>query len=226
MAQNKWSKNELKASVEAYFDMLKKVKNNEGFKKSEYYQDLSDRFGRSVKAYGYRMSNISSVLALQGRNYLPGLKPLSNVGSNVVAELEAIIAEIEGTEVNPQIEFESKFIEIYTKKQKEKPAGANKPKSYQVTTTQYYTSPGVKAWVLKLANEKCELCKGKAPFITNQDIGYFELHHVVRLADGGSDTVENTVALCPNCHREMHFGKNNIEKTKTLYKNVKRLIKE
>ncbi|MGQ9558779.1 MAG: HNH endonuclease [Desulfurispora sp.] len=22
--------------------------------------------------------------------------------------------------------------------------------------------------------------------------------------DGGKDTIENTVALCPNCHRKMH----------------------
>ncbi|WP_223111555.1 HNH endonuclease [Billgrantia pellis] len=24
------------------------------------------------------------------------------------------------------------------------------------------------------------------------------------LAKGGEDTIENTVALCPNCHRKMH----------------------
>ncbi|MCG0031085.1 HNH endonuclease [Vibrio parahaemolyticus] len=23
---------------------------------------------------------------------------------------------------------------------------------------------------------------------------------------GGLDILENTVALCPNCHRELHFG--------------------
>ncbi|TOJ58505.1 hypothetical protein CGI36_22670 [Vibrio parahaemolyticus] len=26
------------------------------------------------------------------------------------------------------------------------------------------------------------------------------------LKDGGSDTVENVKALCPNCHREAHYG--------------------
>ena len=25
-----------------------------------------------------------------------------------------------------------------------------------------------------------------------------------RLADGGSDTMDNVVALCPNCHRKVH----------------------
>jgi 5-methylcytosine-specific restriction protein A len=27
------------------------------------------------------------------------------------------------------------------------------------------------------------------------------------LSDGGRDTVDNAVALCPNCHRECHHGK-------------------
>ncbi|MFV3370974.1 HNH endonuclease [Pseudomonas sp. NY15435] len=35
---------------------------------------------------------------------------------------------------------------------------------------------------------------------------YPEVRHVVRLADGGEDTVENAIAICPNCHRLRHFG--------------------
>jgi 5-methylcytosine-specific restriction protein A len=27
---------------------------------------------------------------------------------------------------------------------------------------------------------------------------------VVKLAGGGSDSIDNTVALCPNCHRKVH----------------------
>ncbi|WP_409033890.1 HNH endonuclease [Pseudomonas sp. JUb42] len=26
------------------------------------------------------------------------------------------------------------------------------------------------------------------------------------IADGGLDTLENAVALCPNCHRASHYG--------------------
>lgn len=32
-----------------------------------------------------------------------------------------------------------------------------------------------------------------------------ETHHIEWLAHGGADTVENTVALCPNCHKKMHI---------------------
>ena len=33
---------------------------------------------------------------------------------------------------------------------------------------------------------------------------YLETHHIVWLSEGGEDSIENTVALCPNCHRKMH----------------------
>ncbi|MEY0334745.1 HNH endonuclease [Providencia rettgeri] len=32
------------------------------------------------------------------------------------------------------------------------------------------------------------------------------MHHVEWLANGGEDSVENAIALCPNCHREAHYG--------------------
>ena len=33
-----------------------------------------------------------------------------------------------------------------------------------------------------------------------------ETHHVRRLVDKGPDTTDNVAALCPNCHRELHYG--------------------
>jgi len=35
---------------------------------------------------------------------------------------------------------------------------------------------------------------------------YLEVHHRVPLAENGEDTVENAVAICPNCHRKAHDG--------------------
>lgn len=46
------------------------------------------------------------------------------------------------------------------------------------------------------------------------------------LSDGGSDTTNNAVAICPNCHRELHYGRNRLERMETIYANVGRLIKE
>ena len=58
----------------------------------------------------------------------------------------------------------------------------------------------------------CELCKKPAPFTDADGRPYLETHHIVWLARGGPDTVENTVALCPNCHRRVHVQDREVDK--------------
>lgn len=84
---------------------------------------------------------------------------------------------------------------------------SSKPALVDVQSKQHARSPDVAAYVKKLAAGICQLCAQKAPFKTPLKIGnypYLEAHHIKRLADKGSDTISNTVALCPNCHRRMH----------------------
>lgn len=81
------------------------------------------------------------------------------------------------------------------------------PEKIQTVTTEFKRNPDVIAEVLLRANGVCERCKRKAPFLRRKDeTPYLEVHHIIRLADGGIDSVENALALCPNCHRELHFG--------------------
>jgi 5-methylcytosine-specific restriction protein A len=88
-----WSQEELKASVEAYLDMQRKKSKNQSFVKTEYYQQLSERFGRTKKSIEYRMQNISYVFATLGKEWLPGLKPAKNVGTRVAAIIEKLLFE-------------------------------------------------------------------------------------------------------------------------------------
>jgi 5-methylcytosine-specific restriction enzyme A len=61
--------------------------------------------------------------------------------------------------------------------------------------------------VLLRANGKCDDCGADAPFLKRKDNRpYLEVHHRVQLAADGDDTVENAMALCPNCHRRQHYG--------------------
>ena len=71
----------------------------------------------------------------------------------------------------------------------------------------YVRNPDVVAEVLQRANGNCEECREAAPFFRSSNrTPYLEVHHRKQLSDGGEDTVENAVALCPNCHRRKHFG--------------------
>lgn len=86
-------------------------------------------------------------------------------------------------------------------------AASTKPKQMQVTSTVFIRNPDVVAETLIRANGVCEHCKQSAPFLKKSDgLPYLEVHHKTRLADDGDDTVGNTLALCPNCHRCFHFG--------------------
>jgi hypothetical protein len=82
-----------------------------------------------------------------------------------------------------------------------------RPEVRTTTVVVFSRNADVVAEVLHRAAGKCELCKQPAPFQRVSDGSpYLEVHHRIRLADEGDDTVENAVALCPNCHRKQHFG--------------------
>lgn len=72
-------------------------------------------------------------------------------------------------------------------------------------TQVYQRNPWVAEYARRRAGGHCELCKEPAPFASKIGNPYLEVHHVRWLSHGGSDTVDNTVALCPNCHRKMHI---------------------
>lgn len=82
-----------------------------------------------------------------------------------------------------------------------------KPKTTTVTVVEYIRNGDVISEVLERAAGVCESCNSPAPFIRASNLQPFlEVHHRIRLADNGDDTVENAIALCPNCHRKQHFG--------------------
>jgi len=79
-----------------------------------------------------------------------------------------------------------------------------RPASRKVTTTVFVRDEFVAENAKRRARGICDLCCEKAPFADKNGRPYLETHHVKWLARGGEDTIDNTVALCPNCHRRMH----------------------
>lgn len=223
---DEWSEGELKAAVVAYLDMQVKDRTGTPFVKTHYYNELAAKFGRTAKSFEYRMQNISYVLSLMGRNWLTGLKPAKNVGLKVATRIEFFIAEIEGKLTTPVVGFEIAVREVMDGKEISQPHGNKIPQTTTSSVTQYQRSAVVKAWVLRKANGICECCSKPAPFLNFDGSGYLEIHHVIRLADDGPDTVENVVALCPNCHRELHYGERAKYLVEQLYKEVYRLKRD
>lgn len=78
----------------------------------------------------------------------------------------------------------------------------------------------MKVYVKRKAAGVCQLCGNKAPFNDIKGVPFLELHHIRSLLSWDQDTLENLIALCPNCHRKMHILKNQKDKS-TLTKKAR-----
>lgn len=76
-------------------------------------------------------------------------------------------------------------------------------------TIQSYLDRGVSVTnaLKSLLGAKCQVC-GWAGFKKKSGESYIEAHHITQLSEAkkGSLCTDNVVLLCPNCHREMHYG--------------------
>jgi predicted HNH restriction endonuclease len=59
-------------------------------------------------------------------------------------------------------------------------------------------------YVKTVAKGICQLCEAPAPFRDKDGDPFLHVHHIIWLTRNGSDTIDNCVALCPNCHAKMH----------------------
>ena len=226
MKQNTYSREELEETVKYYLEMRQKEINGETFIKKRYYERLAKKFTRPERSFENKMQNISYVFSVMGRDWITGLKPRENVGVNVAKEIEEIIANLENRIPSEYISFQIQVSDSLKKTTTEPPVGSIKPQKSKTSSTKYERDHKVVAWITHLANGICESCNQPAPFQSQDEQPFLEVHHLKQLADGGTDTITNAIAVCPNCHRELHFGQNKVNKKIAIYKSIKRLIKE
>ena len=76
----------------------------------------------------------------------------------------------------------------------------------EAVQTIYARSRAVRDYVILRAKGQCEACHTVAPFLGLDGSPYLEAHHTTRLSDGGIDHPRFVAALCPTCHRRIHYG--------------------
>ncbi|MFC1527961.1 HNH endonuclease [Candidatus Neomarinimicrobiota bacterium] len=83
----------------------------------------------------------------------------------------------------------------------------SRPKSSNTIKITYHRDDNVVEYARRRARGVCQLCNSPGPFKRKEKPfePFLEVHHIKWLANNGPDIVENTVALCPNCHRKMHI---------------------
>jgi 5-methylcytosine-specific restriction protein A len=95
----------------------------------------------------------------------------------------------------------------------------------QSVTTIYERSAVVRAYVLRRASGVCECCRKPAPFQRPDGQPYLEPHHVHRVSDGGPDHPAWVAVVCPNCHRQIHYGLGGDELNEKLRQHLSALEK-
>lgn len=229
-----WSDAELSAAVRAYIDMLHCELTGIPYSKSAINHRLRAGVlaGRTKSSVEFRMQNISAALYELKMPIIQGYRPAQNIGSTVKAKMIALLREngsdtlLDFVPTSDPIALDRKVAALRTQKLATIPSGATHPAAVVVTSTRYERNPAVKAWVLDVSNGACEGCGIPAPFVGQDGLPFLEVHHLMPLANRGSDTISNAVALCPNCHRRCHYSSDRDEFKLALYSRVPRLVVE
>lgn len=179
-------------------------------------------YHRTLSAYATRYY-LDSILADFGEDALKKalgavsqhLDYYENLTGAPQSKIRAAVKELSSRHIQSAESYEEKLQDQVRKSLKDSPTARRarlaiaekQPSKLAVTVTVYRRNPDVVAEVLLRANGSCEACGKKAPFARAKDGSpYLEIHHKLQLAKGGDDTVANAMALCPNCHREKHYG--------------------
>jgi HNH endonuclease len=80
--------------------------------------------------------------------------------------------------------------------------------SYKATPDQPLKGrTSINRYALRRDKNKCRVC-GYSDVV--------EVHHIVRVTDGGTNTLDNVITLCPNHHASHHFGSLTTETLRAL----------
>lgn len=190
------------------------IKKNQPNEQSVYMQVSDDKPSVNLISVKYLtpLPNPVSVMNLAKRDGSP-VKPRTRAGNWAYVTPLPDWVGVSETVVKKQLDEEldravKKSLQDEAEERKERLEKAPVlPTKVQAISYAFRRNPDVVAEVLRRAKGKCESCKRDAPFLRASDgTPFLEMHHIVTLADGGEDTVANATALCPNCHRKMHFG--------------------
>jgi hypothetical protein len=195
---------------DAIFVMLPNLNLKNGYPRELYvgiieeFDVLDNKTLFSVKSF-LRLENIDSEVL----KFLNGKAPPMG---NTVLEVWNIASENKISDVSFYNEVSKAIKESHESRKARLEKAPRLPSRELVMVERFHRNPDVVAEVLYQAQAlggKCGHCEKKAPFERRDGTPYLEVHHIIPLASGGDDTVDNAIALCPNCHRKWHYQNKN-----------------
>lgn len=236
-AGEEWTVDELRGCMLAYRQMWDQQEAKQKINKTAQREKALATVlkGRSPGSFEFRMQNISEVLRKLGIRTIEGYRPAANIGKRIEAALTGLAGEFWNIGVLANTPTDDPEVlaarvqaarSTYNSGKLPPPTGNQSPEKRERKQFSYSRLASVVAYVEAEAKGRCEGCGQDAPFIKESTgLPFLEVHHVIQLSEDGPDTVENAVALCPNCHRRLHLGQDKATMRAELYKNISRLKK-
>ena len=132
----------------------------------------------------------------------PNIRVFSRI--HKIIDLKCYCLEKEKNNLEIEIQEAKKIpLEVLKRQVEEESHSQVGRRSYEGMT--YIRNSKVAAYTKIRAAGICQLCGQPAPFKDKDGEPFLENHHIVWISRGGTDTIDNTSALCPNCHRKMHI---------------------
>jgi 5-methylcytosine-specific restriction protein A len=174
----------------------------------ELHKVLSQVVAAGHAAYGIRCEAKDATATTRERGYFDQdrllVLQLEQRGADVLAAVAGTVmaSDVAEGRRGHQQPFESAIDDIGAR-----PPGNSSPERTAARAGWgFRRDDAVREHVIRRAGGKCEHC-GKCGFEMPDGSFYLEAHHVIALSAQGPDTVFNVIALCPEHHREAHYGK-------------------
>lgn len=160
-------------------------------------QKCENRFSTSI------LTKISDKKHLKPRTRAGGWSEVEDIGCFCAVPIQ----QVEDLDAALQKSVEDAWKLSAAERAKRLAAAPKLPERVHLMSFGFKRNADVIVAVLMRASGVCERCQKPAPFKRKSNGNPFlEVHHTKPLSEGGEDTVENTEALCPNCHRQAHLG--------------------
>jgi len=201
-----------KVKINSYYlnktpDILSKVPNSVGClikpKNLKKYVPIFESANREFIEYAIKNTTILPIM--KHTHSLGVIKYIKSVANREIPNPIYTLSYEELKRYEEKLILKAKRLSLY--ELRKKALEKQELKKVNIYSKQYIRNPFVSEYAKRIAKGICQDCKKPAPFI-NKITGepYLETHHIIPLAKGGSDTIDNVIALCPNCHRKRHYG--------------------
>lgn len=142
--------------------------------------------------------------------------------------IDSLLLDLLSEETNDSL-FQTHVQNSKASETEEVPQTKKSPKSNKIGSDSWPRDPSISKEAIQKANYLCEFDENHKSFISHStNKNFVEAHHLIPMKKQGFyefsiDVPGNIVALCPNCHRQIHHGEkqSRIEMLSNLYEKRK-----